>query len=633
MTRTGTRLSASLSPSQPIQLISHENHHPSSCRHRHSRCWPVRAFVPRKSRPKSPVLKKPRPISSSPTITRTPPPSPPCSPRRARSPTSRRRTSPPAARRSRRITRKCSPERKCRRRDRRGFRPSGRARIWRSRMARCTSPSRARTSPPVPPTYTAVLQKNDGGVWQIASTRHSAGRHRGRRASRRARQPVKGDWTCQKDDTRFDIAFGWDDSGQYITGELLVTKADPKPLSSNLRFGWDAAHKTISCWTFDDAGGFAKADWTPVGDIWQVRTEGTTAEGEAMSANQTLTFEGKDTFVWSGKDRLIDGEDQPEAKLRFVRQSPRTRSGDTLGMIQPLNSSYHETDSSHCCQSCWEFPCSHPLLTPGAMPAAVAAVEAGGGPAKPRLPAAVRPPARKSSARLPRPARPGPPPRWLPDRQPARKTPGRPGPRQCLPIVLRRPAARPEGRPAGRPEGKPAARPEGPACAIARTGRIRPVQPAQSPDSTDHPARNQSPGYHDPTGFQTGVRISTGREPAHFLTEIPEANPAARSPTVPEINRPSTCPAWSPIPAVPAKTGRTSVEETGLTAGSAGIGGGNDRNRVNIGSGGNHNNLHIDKVNVGRRNVGLNRPDNFPPAAATGMPTDGAATPASGETR
>ena len=176
--------------------------------------------------------------------------------------------------------------------------------------------------------YTAVLQKNDGGVWQIASTRTlrdvtGAAGHLDDLVNL-----IKGDWTCQKDDTRFDIAFGWDDSGQYITGELLVTKADSKPLVSNLRFGWDAARKTISCWTFDDAGGFAKADWAPVGDTWQVRTEGTTAEGEAMSANQSLTFEGKDTFVWSGKDRLIDGEEQPEAKLRFVRQAPEP-DGDT----------------------------------------------------------------------------------------------------------------------------------------------------------------------------------------------------------------------------------------------------------------------------------------------------------------
>lgn len=171
-------------------------------------------------------------------------------------------------------------------------------------------------------TYSAVLQKNAEGVWKIASTRNlkdvtSAGGHLAGLA-----EALIGDWTCQKDDVRFDIAFGWDDSGQYMIGDLLVTKADAKPLNSTLRFGWDEARDTISSWTFDDAGGFAKADWTELDGMWQVRTEGNTAEGETMSANQKLSFQGKDTFLWSGKDRLINGESQPEATLRFVRQSP-----------------------------------------------------------------------------------------------------------------------------------------------------------------------------------------------------------------------------------------------------------------------------------------------------------------------
>ncbi|MEY3898109.1 MAG: hypothetical protein RLZZ214_3630, partial [Verrucomicrobiota bacterium] len=175
-------------------------------------------------------------------------------------------------------------------------------------------------------TYTAVLRKNEGGVWQIASTRSlqdvtgTAG-HLAELANQ-----LKGDWTSQKEETRYDLAIGWDDSGQYVTGELLVTKADAKPLRSTLRFGWDTVHKTISCWTFDDAGGFAKADWTPVGDVWQVRTEGATAQGESMSANQSLAFDGKEAFIWAGKDRLINGEDQPESKLRFVRQSPEPQA-------------------------------------------------------------------------------------------------------------------------------------------------------------------------------------------------------------------------------------------------------------------------------------------------------------------
>lgn len=170
--------------------------------------------------------------------------------------------------------------------------------------------------------YTAVLQKNSEGAWKIASTRNlgDATDPAGNLADLAA--SLKGDWTCQSGDLRLDMAFGWDDSGNYLSGQLLATQADAKPLQTTLRFGWDAARKTISCWTFDDQGGFAKADWTSTEDGWLVRTEGTTAEGEFMSANQTLTFEGKDVFIWESKDRLVNGEEIPDAKLRIVRQAP-----------------------------------------------------------------------------------------------------------------------------------------------------------------------------------------------------------------------------------------------------------------------------------------------------------------------
>jgi len=170
--------------------------------------------------------------------------------------------------------------------------------------------------------YSAVLRKNAAGVWQIASTRSLKDLTEAAGQLADLASGLIGDWTCQKGGLRLDLAFGWDPSGKYLTGEMLTTKADAKPLTTTFRFGWDAARKTITCWVFDNGGGFAKADWTPTDDGWQIRTEGTTADGETTSANQTLVFEGKDTFSWTGKDRLIDGESQPDVQLRVVRQAP-----------------------------------------------------------------------------------------------------------------------------------------------------------------------------------------------------------------------------------------------------------------------------------------------------------------------
>ncbi|WP_193215102.1 YybH family protein [Luteolibacter marinus] len=170
--------------------------------------------------------------------------------------------------------------------------------------------------------YTAALLKGDDGEWKIASTRNlgdatSAAGHLADLAA-----GLKGDWTAMKDGMRLDLAFGWDDTGNYLAGEMLSTAADAPPQTTTIRFGWDGAHGTICCWTFDDEGGFAKATWTPDSTGWAVSTEGTTAGGESMSANQHLNFVDDNTIVWKVTRRLINGEPQPASELRVVRQTP-----------------------------------------------------------------------------------------------------------------------------------------------------------------------------------------------------------------------------------------------------------------------------------------------------------------------
>ncbi|QJE95677.1 YybH family protein [Luteolibacter luteus] len=171
--------------------------------------------------------------------------------------------------------------------------------------------------------YTAVLQKGDSGEWQIASTRDRGDASDAAGELAELASDLKGDWTTTVDGMRVDLAFGWDDSGKYLIGEMLVTAADAEPLSTNIRIGWDPAHQTITWWTFDDGGGFAKGDWTKLeDDQWMIHTEGTTSDGELTSANQTLTFDGEDAFTWTATERLVDGEKQPDIEMRVVRQTP-----------------------------------------------------------------------------------------------------------------------------------------------------------------------------------------------------------------------------------------------------------------------------------------------------------------------
>ena len=170
--------------------------------------------------------------------------------------------------------------------------------------------------------YTAVLQKNEAGAWQIASTRALADTTGAAGQLAELASALKGDWTAMRDGLRLDLAFGWDGSGNFLAGEMLATTADGDPQTTTLRLGWDAARKAITWWSFDDGGGFAKGDWTATDDGWLIRTEGSTADGESTSASQSLVPEGKDTLLWTAKDRLVDGEKLPDVELRLVRRAP-----------------------------------------------------------------------------------------------------------------------------------------------------------------------------------------------------------------------------------------------------------------------------------------------------------------------
>lgn len=177
--------------------------------------------------------------------------------------------------------------------------------------------------------YTATLLKNDAGVWQIASTRDlgdatdAAGHLAG------LAEVLKGEWTCRNQDgVMLDLAFGWDSSGKFLSGETLTTVADGEPQEGSIRIGWNAARHAIVSWIFDAEGGVIQGVWTPTGEGWLIRSEGTTADGETITAHQELTRENKDTLIWAVTQKVVDGGKQPDTALRLVRQAPEPAASE-----------------------------------------------------------------------------------------------------------------------------------------------------------------------------------------------------------------------------------------------------------------------------------------------------------------
>lgn len=184
------------------------------------------------------------------------------------------------------------------------------------------SPPDDENAPPRSTAYTAVMLKNDKGTWQIASCRDVADVTDAAGQLASLEKVLIGEWTARIDDVKVDYAFGWDPTGKFLLGEILTTKPDADPQTGTMRIGWNAAKKTIVSWVFDAQGGVVEGVWTEIEEGWELRSEGTTAEGEVVTMSQKLTTEGKDTLIWTSSNRVIDGKKLPDIALRIVRQVP-----------------------------------------------------------------------------------------------------------------------------------------------------------------------------------------------------------------------------------------------------------------------------------------------------------------------
>jgi uncharacterized protein (TIGR02246 family) len=185
------------------------------------------------------------------------------------------------------------------------------------------TPADDENAPPRSTTYTAVLTKSADGAWKIASTRNLNDATDATGQLAELANTLKGEWTSRSEDgVQLDIAFGWDPTGKFILGETLTSTSDSEPQQGSIRIGWNAARKSIIAWIFDAEGGATQSIWTRTDESWIIRAEGTTADGETITASQELKPEGADTLLWTATNRVIDGEKQPNITYRIVRQAP-----------------------------------------------------------------------------------------------------------------------------------------------------------------------------------------------------------------------------------------------------------------------------------------------------------------------
>ena len=86
--------------------------------------------------------------------------------------------------------------------------------------------------------------------------------------------------------------------------------------------GWDPRLHRIRSWTFDSDGGFGESTWTHDGRRWIIAYTGTLANGDDVSAVHVVTPVDADTMTVQSKDRMIDGQRQPDLPEVTLKRRP-----------------------------------------------------------------------------------------------------------------------------------------------------------------------------------------------------------------------------------------------------------------------------------------------------------------------
>ena len=170
--------------------------------------------------------------------------------------------------------------------------------------------------------YTVVHLKKDGR-WLMQSVRVVEEESLSAYGELQSLEWLLGEWIDEGRTETVEATFRWDDNKSFLLEEFQVVREGAVVLKGTQRIGWDPQAKQIRSWTFDSAGGFGDAVWTPVGDAWVVKAKAVTADGTSASATRTLTQAAKDRVIWTATDRLAGDERLDDLAVTMVRKPPQ----------------------------------------------------------------------------------------------------------------------------------------------------------------------------------------------------------------------------------------------------------------------------------------------------------------------
>lgn len=172
-----------------------------------------------------------------------------------------------------------------------------------------------------PTRYTVIHSKQDGR-WLIASTRdYSAGEDLGVEELAQLGW-LEGEWVDESPDSMVITKYTWTDNHRYLLSEFTMQVAGRGVMTGSSRIGWDALNKVLRNWVFDSEGGFTEGMYARDGDRWIIKVTGVTRDGKAASATNIITRLSKDRMTWESRDRVIDGEVEPDIEPVIIARKP-----------------------------------------------------------------------------------------------------------------------------------------------------------------------------------------------------------------------------------------------------------------------------------------------------------------------
>ena len=121
-----------------------------------------------------------------------------------------------------------------------------------------------------------------------------------------------GKWKAEEGDWVVTTEIEWVPGGHFLKRTFSIKEDNAEQRTGVQLIGWDAREQAITSWTFGTDGGHGRGWWSRDDNQWLVETEGTTADGEIVTATNVLTFLDEDHFRWQSTGRSIEGAPLPD---------------------------------------------------------------------------------------------------------------------------------------------------------------------------------------------------------------------------------------------------------------------------------------------------------------------------------